>query len=429
MMIAQFRKKLTTTSGKDVVWTFSIQIVIMLGAFAVNKLLASRLSIDEFGQYNVIKRSVQVLSFVMLAGAGIALPRYIPLYRNAEIRRPVMPLVYASLIYIIGVTLLTVIVCLIFSDQLQLLIIGQCSDTSLYLIALAYAFTLAIAQFAYAYYRGMGDFKWYNGSQLAVQLLIIMPLFLFPTLTVFRVFISWLIVTTLLVAFYLARELWIRERLSESFRWYQVKGELAVIVTYASGRLLADFFLFSLSAFPLIYISNVHGFQTTAYYSVGLTFVTMVTPLFSFMGIILLPYVSKAIARRELQSANRFIGQLTLIYIVSSLLIIVTLYVFIYWLTLIFFSENYVAAGHLSRIMLLSILPQSLYLLYRNPIDAISVVPYNTIILGVCLVAMILLFLHADSVEQQAWAYLAVSTLQGGLSWLAWVLLKRSLNH
>ncbi len=95
-MLKLIREKLSSGMGRDMVWTFSIQLLIMLCSFAINKLLASRLSIDDFGQYNVIKRSVQVLSFLMLAGVGIALPRYIPLYRNSNPPRRIAPLMSAS---------------------------------------------------------------------------------------------------------------------------------------------------------------------------------------------------------------------------------------------------------------------------------------------------------------------------------------------
>ena len=113
---------------RDVVWTFAIQILIMFCSFAINKLLASRLSIDDFGQYNVIKRSVQVLSFVMLAGVGIALPRYIPLYRNGTPPRRIMPLLMASLIYIVGISIAVFAVCMIFSSQMQEIIMGLLRD-------------------------------------------------------------------------------------------------------------------------------------------------------------------------------------------------------------------------------------------------------------------------------------------------------------
>ena len=414
------KAKFSSGMGKDVIWTFSLQITIMLCSFAITKLLASRLSIDDFGQYNVIKRSVQVLSFVMLAGVGIALPRYIPLYRNAVPPRPIAPLLGASLIYIIGVSLLVFLGCMVFSTQMQDVIIGQSGNLSLLLIALAYAFTLAMAQYAYAYYRGIGNFKWYNGAQLALQLAIVLPLVLLPVLTVKAVFLSWLVITALMVVFFLYRGVSSLHTPHSS-----LLENLRTIVRYSSGRLVADFFLFSLSAFPLIYISNAQGLQPTAYYSVGITFVTMVTPVFSFMGIILLPYVSECIAKGELKAANRFINRLSLLYVGASLFITAILYAFTSFLTSLLFADSYLVATDLTRIMILAILPQTIYLLYRNPIDAVSVIPYNTIILGICLVVMVVSFSLSTSLTQFAWAFLAVSALQGLLSWLTWRLIRK----
>ncbi len=414
---------LRSKMSKDVIWTFTIQMAIMLGAFAVTKILSNRLSVDDFGQYNLIKRSVQVLSFVMLAGVGIALPRYIPLYQKGENKKPIFPLLTAALIYIIGITLLVCAICELVGEKLQFVILGENSDNTLLLIALAYAFALAMAQFTFAYYRGTGNIKGYNGTQLVIQLAIILPLIIIPTLTTSNVFISWLIITTILVVVFLGREIVIHTipRISAS----TIKTELKTIIKYSSGRLLADLFLFSLSAFPLIYISNTLGLQQTAYYSVGITFVTMVTPLFSFMGIILLPYVAESIANRQFKKANQFINKLALIYIVSALVFTAIIYVFISFLTSFFFADNYLVTTELSRIIILAVLPQAIYLLYRNPIDAISVIPYNTIILGVSLITMILAFKFSTTIYQFAWSYVVVSMLQGVLSMATWHLIKQ----
>ena len=78
-MLNIIKEKYGSKMTKDVVWTFIIQMIIMLCSFIITKLLSNRLNMDEFGQYNLIKRSIQVLSFMMLAGVGITLPRYIPL--------------------------------------------------------------------------------------------------------------------------------------------------------------------------------------------------------------------------------------------------------------------------------------------------------------------------------------------------------------
>ena len=128
---------------------------------------------------------------------------------------------------------------------------------------------------------------------------------------------------------------------------------------------------------------------------------------------------------QEVQSANRLINRLALLYVAASAGITLIMYVFIRFFTLLFFAESYVAAADLSRIMILSILPQALYLLYRNPIDAVSVIPYNTIILALCLVLMVVTFLFSTTITQFAWAYLAVSTLQGLLSYFTWQFIKR----
>jgi O-antigen/teichoic acid export membrane protein len=306
---------------------------------------------------------------------------------------------------------------------MQSIILGEYGNNSLFIIAIAYAFVLAMAQFTFAYYRGTGNFKWYNGTQLTVQTAIILPLILFPFLTTKIVFTAWLIITAILVTIYIGREFAIKRMPHVTLT--EVKSELNTVIRYSSGRLVADFFLFSLSAFPLIYISNSLGLQPTAYFSVGITFVTMVTPLYSFMGIILLPYVSESLANKDLQRANIFINKLTLAYLLSAIAIIAFIYVFINFLTSFFFSESYLMTSDLSRIMILSVLPQAIYLLYRNPIDAISVIPYNTIILGISLIAMILAFSHFSSLVQLAWSYVAVSLLQGVLSWITWHIIKK----
>ena len=429
-MLKVIKEKFNSGMGRDVVWTFSIQILIMLCSFAINKLLANRLSIDDFGQYNVIKRSVQVLSFVMLAGVGIALPRYIPLYRNSTPPRRIAPLLTASMIYITGVSLVVFLICILFSAQMQDVVIGQGGNMNLLLVALAYAFILALAQYVFAYYRGISHFKWFNGSQLAMQLAIILPLVLLPELTVSNVFTSWLIITILLVAFLFIRE--VRNKWKEVKEYLQPQNKslisrlspltshLKTIIRYSSGRLVADFFQFSLSAFPLIYISNTQGLQMTAYFSVGIFFVTMVTPIFSFMGIILLPYVSQSIVRHEMAAANRLVSRLALTYVGASLLFMGFFYLFTKFLTTLLFTSDYLVATDLTRIMILSILPQAVYMLYRNTIDAVSVIPYNAIILGICILAMIVSFSLSTTLTQFAWAYLGVSVLQGLLSWLTW---------
>lgn len=294
------------------------------------------------------------------------------------------------------------------------------------LVALAYAFILAMAQYVFAYYRGIGKFLWYNATQLTMQLAIIIPLVLLPILTISNVFGSWLVITVLLVVFLMGRELWRFLHQDGSVTlWSNLNTHLVTIIKYSSGRLIADFFQFSLAAFPLIYISNSLGLQATAYFSVGITFVTMITPLFSFLGIILLPYISQAITRHEMEAADRLITRLSLLYSLAAIVFIAILWLFTEFLTTLLFASSYVVTIHLTRIMIIAILPQAAYMLFRNTIDAVSVIPYNALILGICLLCMIISFMLSTTPVQFAWAYVVVSILQGFLSWITWTIIRK----
>jgi O-antigen/teichoic acid export membrane protein len=126
-----------------------------------------------------------------------------------------------------------------------------------------------------------------------------------------------------------------------------------------------------------------------------------------------------------MQAANRIVTRLALIYVATSLLATVFLLIFTDFLTRLLFAESYVAASDITRIMILSIPPQALYMLYRNPIDAVSVTPYNLIILFITIVAMVISFSLCTTLTQFAWAYLGVSVIQGLCSFITWERMKK----
>ena len=66
-----------TELRRDILWTLSGQVIIMLVLLLLNKILSNSLTIEDFGRYNVLKRSTSVLSFVLLGGLGISMPRYL----------------------------------------------------------------------------------------------------------------------------------------------------------------------------------------------------------------------------------------------------------------------------------------------------------------------------------------------------------------
>lgn len=420
-------QKILTGSSfrKDVLWSFSTQIIVMLLAFGITKVASNRLTVDDFGQYNVIRRSVSVISYIMLAGMGITLPRYLAFFQGGRNYRKMIDLTFSSIIFVGAASIITCIVGIVFSEYLIPIVTGS-PDVSVYWIAIAFAFGTAVSSFLIAYYRGVNDFKKYSISQIVLQMLLFLSLVLIPSLSVKSIFVTWFIVSVLLtLSFFLFENRRNKSILLRGFRTTQIQGMMKIISLYTTPRLVGDFFLFSFSAFPVVYLSQKMSMSDVAYYSVGLTVVNMATPVFSFLGIVLLPYVSGAISKGNFGDAEHLIGRLAIWYIILALLMSIAFWLFMPAIINIFFSPDYLVSKENSRILLLSVLPQSMYLLYRNPLDAVSTTPFNTLILVVSCAALVLLFNNSSTLSDYSYSFVIASVIQGGLSVVAWYRLKR----
>ena len=406
--------------GQDVLWTLIGQVLLMLVLLIINKFLSNVLSIEDFGRYNVIRRSTTVLSFMLLGGLGIAMPRYLPIFASKGKVRNVEGLLYASWLYLFVIAFFISIVYILFYRKLVTLVIGA-DDVKFYILCLAYAMTVAVTSYIYAYYRGLGKFKLFNISQIIVQLLLLIPL-IFRVEQLFSIIVIWTLTNFLFAVGTAIREF---RKYSVLVRHYRVNVNLLFkrfkeLFIYSFPRLFGDFFLFAYSAFPAIYIGMTLGLEQTSYYSVGISLVTMVTPIYSFLGVVLLPTVSKMMANNQIREANRLVSKLALVYIVLALLFTGIVYLGIDLFIHFFFADKYLVANDISKVLVLSILPQSIYLLYRNPNDAVSVFPFNTVMLAASFVILVVGFMYFHTLLQYAYVYLFISIFQCCSSVLAW---------
>lgn len=427
-MLKAMKDKLHSPMGRDVVWTFSVQLFVMLCGFIITKILSNRLSVDDFGLFNVIKRSTWVLSFVILAGTGIAIPRYLPIFRNQNALFRCISFSQAALLIVLTMAIIVSMVCLCFPDFWSGILVGR-QQWSLLVLALLYSFSFSTASYLYAYLRGTDQFRQFNLSQAIIQLCCVLPLLLIPVLTVQKVFMAWIMIMLGLVICFTIAEIHRHHYVFlRRFCISAIRSQLKEAFNYSAPRMIGDFFLFSINAFPVIYLGYYYSFRDVAYFSVGLTFVTLGTSLFSILGYILLPYVSSALARHEIRQVGRSINRLLLIYIAATVLLTLLFLLLTPSMICLFFASNYLVVTDLTRIMLFAILPQSIYLLYRNPIDAISKTPYNTMILGLCLITLVISFYLLDSLTQFAYAFLGICLLKGLLSIITWETLKKNIK-
>ena len=410
---------------KDVLWTLITQMLVMLSAFGITKTACNILTVDEFGLYNVVRRSVSVISFVMLSGMGITLPRYLAIYQGAHQYRKMVDLTCCSLFFVGVICVILATFALLFSEAFIENVTGN-SDCTLYWLAMAFAFSTSISALLIAYYRGVNDFKNYSIAQVSFQLLLLLSLLFIPRHNVNAVFLLWFLTTfSFTVLYFIYENHRNRNIIFRAYRSCYFWDMMKTIAVYSTPRLIGDFLLFSFSAFPVLYLSQVMTMTDVAYYSVGLTIINMVTPFFSFLGVVLLPYVSGAMSNGRFSEAQRLIRRLSVWYISLAAVLTVLFGLFLPVLIKLFFSPDYVVCKDIAMILLLSVLPQSMYLLYRNPIDAVSTIPYNTIILLVSCIVLIVLFSFSSSLSDYSYSFMLASFVQGGLSILVWLLINK----
>ena len=115
-IISKVKDRLKSKMAGDVIWTFAGQVLVLLAAFALNKVLSVRLDVDTFGEYNLVKRSVSVISFVMLAGTGIAMPRYLAIYIGKNNLPQAKAFVRAAILFVITATVAVSLIAIIFKS-------------------------------------------------------------------------------------------------------------------------------------------------------------------------------------------------------------------------------------------------------------------------------------------------------------------------
>lgn len=419
-----FIKLKNSRLAKDVFLTFLSQVVIMLSAFLINKELSVKLGVIGYGEYSIVKKSSSVLSFIMLSGMGIAIPRYLSAYiAKKEYLRAFSTILMALKLCAI-VVIIVILLAFFFKDFFSKIIINGFSSENIYYIVLLYSFSQSLLAGVLGFYRGVDKFVKFSIIQIVVQLSLVL-IAIFTDKNIINLYLYWSISLLLIIVSFLMVDLLKNKHLFNSeYKKYNNK-QFKELLSFGIPRLLGDFMLFSFQAFPLIYLGFIYTAKEVAFFSVGLLFITLVTPVFSFVGTALLPYVSKSIATNNLNQANSTIKKLLVMYLLMSIFLIIFLGLFMNVLIRLFFSLDYLGAMSLARLLILCILPESIYGLLRNPLDALSKTPYNTLTLFCSFIVLIIGFLIANSLLQFAYVYVVASLIRGFLTFIFWTLNKK----
>lgn len=395
----------------DVLTTLSGQLFVMLIALLLNKVMSMRLGPGSFTMYTLVTKSGGILAYVVLVSLGIALPRYIPMYRAQGDTKREVATFFASIAVLVVASLLMAVVVFVFRQPLCEGFFGSYNGG--YLIAcFLFALKSAFTAYLYALLRADGKFVKYSVCQIAIDTSCFASSFAFsdPTLIVVAMSSVGLALSLALIF----QEYW--QLYKGKLDAADAKNETATLLRYGIPRIPGEIILFSFTSVPLMILNGRIGAFDTAGFTVSLGIISAATPLFSYVGLVLLPHASEALARREYDKLNRKLLGLGLLFLALSACMVAAIGLLDSFVITLLYSSEYLQFADIVHLIMPAIVPMSLYLLLRNPLDALAEFPINTVNLAIAFCVLLAGIMASPSNEAIAWSFVAGYTALGCLS-------------
>mgnify|MGYP001235203708 CR=1 FL=1 len=412
--------------GKDVIITILGQVIVLLIIFAINKLLSIKLGPSGFGEFNISKRFGNVVSYFLLAGLGIAIPKYLATYRRLGDRVKETRFVITAIIFMICLSLLITCILIILQGRVAKLLFNDNGYSSFILPILLFSLTSAFASFVYAYYRGLDRVLHFNIHQIIVNIISFFAVLFIDD--VISLLYAWSFIFGG-YGFYKCTKIIIKSLPIANIKSYDdIKPIIKEIISYCIPRVPGELIWITHTIVPLIIINYKQGIETSAYFAVAISINAMFTPFFSFAGMVLLPFVSKSVVSDEFSKAESKIKDLAKLYFIIGIVGVIIVEIFTPYIVNLLFSNEYQPSVPIVRITIISIIPSILYLLLRSPLDAMSKIPYNTINLIISFIVLNILTFLASNITAYALSYVIAYSILGAFSILAWQNCKKKIS-
>ena len=406
---------------KDVSITTFGQLIVMILTFLLNKVISIKLGPENYMEYSLINKSASVITYFMILSLGIAIPRYISIYRMKKDTESEKNCFTASLLIVLIATIITFTIFYLLKYELAIFIFGKNVKYIGYILpTLFFALQIGLSTLLYSYYRGIDDFFRYNITQCIYSVMMIVICILFDNLLRMINIMSFLGILYSLVHFVIIKKSYKSNKFIDSNEEKSIGNEMKKLCKYSIPRVPGEFILFSFVTIPLIIINKRIGLQESVAYSISIGIISSLSPFFRYIGMVLLPYTSKKAASNDLGSIKGKIKKLSIIYLIFSIISVIFVLIFTKFVIIVLYSREYLTYINIVRIMIFAIIPNSLYLLYRNPIDAVSKYPHNTINLLISFIIMIAMIYFSNNTYMYGVSFVLGYLILGILSFITW---------
>ena len=410
----------------DVLYTIIGQSLVMILALILNKCISYYFVPSEYAIFSIANKAAQLFAMIMLFGLGIALPYYIARLRVRDQKVAETSILFTSTMMLFFSIFIVFLIAIYFKSYLSLLLFGNTFNQNLIIPTLFFAVSISTSNYVYAYLRSVDSFRTFNLIQIAAQFISLVVVLTSGANLVLHLLARGVLIAVLsvIVIIYIAKKYY---KLS-GINYILVKKYRKELFLYCSPRIPGEIILFAYTLAPLVIINNKFGVNNTAGFATALVICTSIMPLFGFIGMALFPYVSKQLELGNLNGINEKIKKLSLLCLLISVLSVIVVYSFTGTVINILFNSEYLQFVSTVRIVSLAVIPYSLYILLRNPIDAISRKPYNTINLIISFGFLMILLVNTNSLFISGLAFPLSFTFLGILSLLTWQLTFKKYN-
>ena len=197
-------------------------------------------------------------------------------------------------------------------------------------------------------------------------------------------------------------------------------------IKFGLPRVPGEFALFGLMSCPLFFIAKYDSLEMAGYVAIGFTLVQLVASFFEFIGILMLPKSAQLIADQQYFRINQLVRKLTLFSFIAASLISSIMYFNLDFILGLLDKSKFLSHLEYTKIIIICIPFYIIYLIIRNPQDALSIKPFNTFNLTFCfLVQLIFLFIsiNTDLTKKILLYHLAIIipfVLLGILTFITW---------
>lgn len=352
--------------------TFATEFFVMAAQVLLYKFAAAWLGQTGFSEYALARRVLSFLQPLTMLGLGVGLPRYIGLAEGRGESSRSSQYLYATVLCVGSFTAVMAAAFLISPRWFSYVFFGSSADQSLLSGMMLMLVGMSSNSILYAFLRGKLAVGRANILQLLNNGLVpiaIFALFHRDVASLLRYLgLAWIATTGIMFLIMPTR-----------FSRQNPLPEVRELLRYGPQRLPGDFALNGMMALPAIFAVHIGGIQQAGYVAFGLALVNMVASVFSPIGIILLPKVSRAVGSGDFDEMRHEIVLIRRLTLLLGGAIVMMLEILGGPLIRLYLGPEYSPAVAIVKVLVLGALPLAFFSALRSAIDACHHRAINTL--------------------------------------------------